>query len=159
MLCSHNLPKAVGDSRFWKCNLGCLMASPEAEVAAIASLGLLWAECHLYTVCMSSSLWLVVLHSSCSQFREVAHQPVLAVPQWGAQRSRCSPGDAEGVPSLNSQRIFLKEPTAFLCEPCPLDGSVGCFLLKRETKPLLLSPPDLSNMLHRCSDAVFSKAR
>lgn len=87
MLCSHNPPKAVGDSRFWKCNLGCLMASPKAEVAAIASLGLLWAECHLYTVYMSSSLWLVLLHSSCSQFREVAHQPVLAVPQDSEEHS------------------------------------------------------------------------
>lgn len=159
MLCSHNPPKAVGDSRFWKCNLGCLTASLKTKVAAIASLSLLWTECHLHTVYTSSSLWLVLLHSSCSHFREVAHQPDLAVPQASEQHSTVGAAlEMLEKCSVDSQRIFFKEATAFLCEPCPVDGSVGCFLLKRGTKPLLRSPHDLSNVWHRCSDAVFSKA-
>lgn len=132
------------------------MASLKTEVAAIASLGLLGtvtctqcAHPHPSGLCASFQLFPV---------QGGAHQPVLAVPWASEGHRRCSPGGAEEVPSLNSQRISLKEPIAFLYEPCPVDGSVGCFLLKRETKPLLHSPRDLSTMLHQCSDAVFSKA-
>lgn len=125
------------------------MASLKTEVAAIPSLSLLyllsvtctlWAHPHpsalscFIPAVPSSGRWHISLSWQCQR------------PVRSAQHSRCSPGNAEEVPSLNSHRIFLKQTTAFLCEPCPVDGSVGCFLLNRETKPLLNSPRDLSNV-------------
>lgn len=108
MLCFHNPPKAVRDSRFWKCNLGCLMASLKTEVAAMASLDFNWVKVDwespaLRVHVLAPRACCASLQLSPVQGGGTSACPGTARGQWGAQNSRCSPEDAEEVPGLNRE--------------------------------------------------------
>lgn len=156
MSCSHNLPKAAGDSRFWNHNLGCLMASLKLRLpqwppcassvnrASPVRLSPSVLPCFVPSVPSSgrwhSSLWWQCPRSFLSR-SPGSSQPERSIGD--AALECCLSQALENCTVWTVRKFSWNRLLCFCVKLAPVDACVGCILLKRETKLLLCSHHDL----------------